>query len=445
MDGIDLVLARQRAAEDAPPRLVCPPLMPKQAAVYANTEAQVQLFEGGAGCGKTELLILWVLDRMKRNPRDVATLVVAPTYPVLRQSTMLRWYQKLNELGIPHTPHDNACTVDGRLVIFRSAEHPDKTLPGADVGIAALDEGALCKHRAFIRIQQRVRNPKARLLQTLVVTTPEGTGSWVHQDLKDMPGLQHVRMSTLENHHLLPRTIETLRRTYRNNKAGWRQYVLGIATDVSGSVYSALSAENVQRLDPRDVEPNDQVVLGWDFNVHFMVTTVALWRERTDTLHFVGEVVAESHDAVRTVNHAADVRRYLLDRSFAVEHRGAMCSKGSLEPIRAFIDASGAYEKTSSFMTDRLAVINAGFDVRHPRGNPHVRDRVATVNANLAELKVLIDPSRAPVTLRALQSHNFDQWGRPQKKYNRGEFQADHPCDAVGYTVCGLLPFVRER
>jgi len=386
---------------------------------------------------------LWALDRCLRNPVGTAGMIIAPTYPVLRQSTMQRFFDELDEMGIPYSRNksEHTCTIHGRHIFFRSADKPE-SLVGADLAWLWLDEAALMDRMAFIRAFQRVRDPRATLRQRLATTTPEGTRTWVHER-EQRSDVRVIRASTLDNRSLTPDVIEGLRSMYANDPAGWRQYVEGIATDLHGNIYTNLSAANVRPYE--DPRASDELVIGWDFNVHCMVSVVGIWRPHLDTLHIVGDHVTTSINGTTTAEHADALRDALIKSGNARMGDSGLIGALNLTRVRAFIDASGRQQRSSAAWTDEVAVRNAGFSPRAPAANPLVRDRINTVQHALHLRRLLIDERRAPRVLRALREHARDKNGEPQKKWSGSEFQADHWCDAVGYMTCALLPVRLKR
>ena len=414
------------------------PLFAHQLAVLQAATRDVYLV-AGAGAGKTRVGCIWALTLCLANPAGTAGMIVAPTYPVLRQSTMRAFLDVLAEFGIPHTRNkaDNVVTIHGRTIFFRSADKPE-SLVGADLAWLWLDEGALMDAMVYTRAAQRIRDPRATRRQLLVTSTPEGTGTWLHKR-EGLPEVTVVRASTLDNKALDAGTIDNLRSIYANDPAGWRQYVEGIATDMKGNIYVGLSAANVVPFAELPGHGVD-IVLGWDFNVHWMATVVGAYVHRTSTLHIVGEVVTRSVSGTTTIEHAERVRRALVDSGACEMLAGRCMTANAGEHVRAYIDASGRQQRSSATWTDEVAVHNAGFSPRAPASNPAVRDRIATVNAALTSRRLLIDPVRAPETLKAIRDHAYDKHGDPQKTWTRDDFQADHFCDAVGYMAWSILP-----
>jgi phage terminase large subunit-like protein len=403
---------------------------------------------GGAGSGKTRAGAVWTITRAFVHPPSVHGLIVTPTYDMIRDTIVPSIEEQCIEAGITfeHKKHDKCLVLGGnRIVHLRSAEDPQRII-ALTCGYGWIDEAALCTKEAYVRTSQRLRDPNANPLyaQLLCTTTPEGTRTWVADvERAANTATRVIHASTLDNAALSQDYIDHLRDVvYANDPAGWRQYVLGIATDSTGSIYTNFSDKNIAEYKPTSIE---QVVVGWDFNVCWMVSPIMVWRPQRNQVHVIGEVVTKSASGTTTADHAAKVAEMVQRTKLAQMHNGRFINVfDGQTPVYAFIDASGRSQHSNSAFSDEAAVRNAGFYPRADRGNPLVRDRIASMQRALAEGKLLIDPKRAPETLRAVREHGRDKFGEPQKKFNAGEFQADHYCDALGYAVWGLLPIKYE-
>lgn len=423
---------------DAPRRVWKPTGTPTQMEILDNISDTEVYGQGGAGSGKTYVAVRWVLLRAFANPPHVEGLIVAPTYDMLNNPIVPMLRAVCDEAGVSFEHRQQAKMVilgGTRRIHLRSAEEPERLI-ALTVGYAWMDEAALCVEEAYTRLSQRVRDGLAKLRQTLFTTTPEGTKTWVARRERD--GARTYRMRTHDNPSLTPEYIKHMTEVvYKNDPAGFRQYMEGIATDASGNIYTALSSENIAPWTPQGIETP---LVGWDFNVMWMVTVVMMLNKRTRKLHVVGEVVSKSDGGVTTSEHAWKVREYMLRNGFAVDFQGRLLDSKMAEPVPAYIDASGANRRSNAAWTDEAAVIQAGFQPRHEGANPLVRNRIASVQGALRLRRLLIDAQRAPETLQALRDHARDKYGEPQKVYRPREFQADHYCDALGYPVFALNP-----
>ncbi len=414
-----------------------------------HSQAKETYLIGGAGCGKTLAGAVWIITRAFIHKPSVHGLIVAPTYDMLRDAIVPAIEEQCIQAGISfeHKKHDKCLVLGGnRIIHLRSAEDPQRII-ALTCGYGWIDEAALCPREAYVRTSQRLRDPHANKLysQLLCTTTPEGTRTWVADVERDpKPNIRVIHASTIDNAALSSEYIDHLRDVvYANDPAGWRQYVLGITTDASGGIYTNFTQANAVAYQPG--ANFEHVVVGWDFNVQWMVTPICVWQPRKNRVHVIGEVVTKTTSGTTTADHAAKVADAVKRTNLVTYHNGRWISNTDGEsPVWAFIDASGRNTHSSAAHTDEMAVRNAGFQPRADRGNPLVRDRIASMQRALSTGQLLIDPVKAPETLRAVREHSRDKFGEPQKKYNGGEFQADHYCDALGYVVWGLLPIKYE-
>lgn len=409
-------------------------------------------FEGGMGSGKTMGGAHWLVSRSATNPVGVEGLVVSPSYPNMQQSVLPRIDDAFKALGLDYalnwakkqivwTAHDGV-----RRIWLRSAEKPMQ-IAGSSVGYFWMDEPAQCSFEAYKRSRTRVRDARAVLLQRLYTGTHEGTKTWFHRFRKKAERSAKalvVTASTFDNPFNSADYYEDILDTYAGDPAGMAQYIWGRAADAAGNIYTKLTDANVVRCE----DPGEgDLVVGWDFNVGWMVTVLGTWHAAAMRLHVWGEVTSRVAGGVFTEDHAAKVRDALM------EHAGARLEREGRDGVRlmgrnnrqvsAWIDASGYRRQTTgtaAVKSDAGAVEAAGFHIRSDRSNPFVRNRIAAVQRALKHRSLLVDP-RAEVTLTALREHSRDKFGDPQKDgWAKDEMQLDHYADALGYLTHGLMP-----
>jgi outer membrane receptor protein involved in Fe transport len=122
------------------------PLFAHQLAVLQAATRDVYLV-AGAGAGKTRVGCIWALTLCLANPAGTAGMIVAPTYPVLRQSTMRAFLDVLAEFGIPHTRNkaDNVVTITAtkRTEKLQAVPLSVKAITGDELerrGVSSLEE-----------------------------------------------------------------------------------------------------------------------------------------------------------------------------------------------------------------------------------------------------------------------------------------------------------------
>jgi len=204
-------------------------LMPRQDR-FVFSGAKFPAFVGGLGSGKPMAGAI----RSYRYAALSDGLVVAPTFPMLRDSTQYTFFELLDKGGVPYTFNkaDQEADLFGHRVLFRTAEHADR-LRGPNLGWAWLDEAALMRRRVWDVVLGRLRvgDPSA-----WATTTPAGF-NWVY-DLWQTPGDQYElhTASTRENRYLPKGYVHDLEDAYSGEFAA--QEIDGQFVAFEGLVYS---------------------------------------------------------------------------------------------------------------------------------------------------------------------------------------------------------------
>lgn len=202
---------------------------------FWNSPARFRSFVGGVGSGKTRAGCVEIL----RMPAGSTGMVVAPTYPMLRDATLRTFLELVRPPGAGATVLRNfhqgelaADLVDGKRVLFRSADDPDR-LRGPNLGWFYLDEAAMMEPEAWLVMLGRLREAPGR---AWVTSTPRGF-NWLyetfqgslstHTDDPDQcmgtkePGeYQIIRCSSRDNPYLPPAFVRSLEEAYPGT---WRQ------------------------------------------------------------------------------------------------------------------------------------------------------------------------------------------------------------------------------
>ena len=159
-------------------------------------------------------------------------LIGAPTYPMLRDSTLTALVETLNENEVPFdlSRSDNVITMKegGARILLRSVDEFER-LRGTNLAWFGLDELTYTHEEVWLRLEGRLRDPKASRHCGFAVWTPKGF-DWVYRRfLQDAtPGYEVVQARPFENSYLLdqvPDFYERLRTSYDENF--YRQEVLG--------------------------------------------------------------------------------------------------------------------------------------------------------------------------------------------------------------------------
>jgi hypothetical protein len=444
-----------------PTEIIEVPCSRLQLAFIEATEKK-RLVYAGRGGGKSHGGAIAMLVAGLELPHGTAQ-VVSPTYPL----SSLLWDKILQDLptGRWLRPDGGVQIARRRIVLrngftlrFGSADR-ERSLRGGDADIVFVDERQDVSQRAVDIVTYQLRKRGGyRLLQ---IGTPD-VGSDFHEEFERYRRDEncYTQHFTSFGNPFIPHDVFTDSQAHVDPRV-YRQEVLGEWLALGGVVYEFYNREthgqrfresqrhirgvfaNKLGLRPgiHDEDVGDDItqqvcrsrfgrdgvanVVGLDFNVSPMVAVVYRLFQAPpgvpDIAWLIDEVILEDRaDATR-------MGRELTQRGYP--------AKNTL----IIADASGAYDgrKSSFRMLQELnyRVLRPGRSKR----NPEVEDRVNSVNAkmrNAAEqVTWLIDPERAPRTMRAIQRQQRGPNGKPDKDGGH-----DHYTDAMGYPIVRIYP-----
>src|SRR5579864_6619783 len=179
--------------------------LPSQKSFHAST-ARFKGFSGPIGCGKSQALCQEAIRLSYMNPGRLG-LLGAPTYPMLRDATCATLFEILDGNGIPfeHNKAENTLVMKdtGSRILFRPVDEFER-LRGTNLAWFGLDELTYTQQAAWLRLEGRLREPKANCLEGFAVWTPKGY-DWVYRKfLADrVDGYDVVVAKPFENHFLL--------------------------------------------------------------------------------------------------------------------------------------------------------------------------------------------------------------------------------------------------
>jgi hypothetical protein len=351
-------------------RLIYRPL-PSQARFHRST-ARFKGYSGSIGSGKSAALCQEAI-RLSYINRGLTGLLGAPTYPMLRDATLMALLGVLDDNELPYDLNRSEMTLrmrdTGSKMLLRSVDEFER-LRGTNLAWFGVDELSYAPEQAWLRLEGRLRDPKASRLCGFGVWTPKGR-DWVYQRFFESDaGLYDVTVAKpFENRYILdkiPDFYERLKGSY--DERFYRQEVLGeyLAVD-SNRVYHEFSRE----AHVGDVQVEYGLPLLWalDFNVDPMCSIVA--QRRGDEIKVIDEIVIRRASTWDACEEFWTRFRH---------HQAGLVIYG---------DASGQNLKTSG--TTDYQMIRQFFartpyrciDYRVPPANPLVRDRVLTMNARL--------------------------------------------------------------
>lgn len=194
---------------------------------FLTCEDRFTAFIGGIGSGKT--FAGCVKDIGACKPGTLG-LVVAPTYPMLRDAT-LRTFMDIAGDAV-QTFNKSEMTVKlrgGGEILFRSADNPER-LRGPNLNFAHMDEAAACPPGTWEIIIGRLR-ANGQAGPCWITTTPNGR-NWLYQRREQLT-LFHAK--TKDNPYLSHTFIESLEQSYSGEFA--RQELDGEFISLEGLVY----------------------------------------------------------------------------------------------------------------------------------------------------------------------------------------------------------------
>ncbi len=330
----------------------------------------------------------------------------------------------MNGLPFKHNKAENVTTLsDARSrIIFRSVDEFER-LRGTNLAWFGLDELTYSPEEAWMRLEGRLRDPKAKRLCGFGVWTPKGF-DWVYKRFFSdrVSGYSAIVAQPFENRHLLLKTpdfYERLKESY--DEKFYQQEALGSYLALSGGkVYWNFSREDhVAKL---KADPNRPLFWALDFNVDPMCSVIAQRAE--------GKTLVLDELFLRDATTPEACREFL--KRFP----------GHNAEVLVYGDASG-YQKQTTGTTDYEMVrdfftTNARTPVRYgaPRSNPQIRDRVNLTNAMLrsasGEIRLLIDP-KCKELIKDLEQVSYKEDSNQIDK-DRDRMRT-HLSDALGYLL----------
>ena len=245
---------------------------------FHDSPARFKGFSGPIGSGKSQALCQESIRLSYLNPGRQG-LIGAPTYPMLRDATLTSFMEVLNANGLPHELNKAELVLtmkDTRSRIYFRAVDDFERLRGTNLAWFGLDELTYTSEESWLRLEGRLRDPKATRLCGFAVWTPKGF-DWVYRRFikNTVSGYDIVLAQPYENSHVLdavPDFYDRLKGSY--DAKFFEQEVLGQYLNVqAGVVYqSFIRSRNVKEM---SVDPERPLFWALDFNVDPMSSIVA--------------------------------------------------------------------------------------------------------------------------------------------------------------------------
>ncbi len=417
-----------RGAGDPPDRgIIYSPLATQKR--FHESTARFKGFSGPIGSGKSQALCQEAIKLSYLNPGRTG-LIGAPTYPMLRDATQAALFEMLDRNQIPYDFNraENSLVLreTRSKILFRALEEFER-LRGSNLAWFGLDELTYTAESAWLRLEGRLRDPKATRLCGFAVWTPKGY-DWVYERFvaRKVDGYETVHAKPFENRFLLdkiPDYYERLKKSY--DARFYEQEALGeYLTLHAGRVYAAFERDG--NIGEAQVDESLPLLWALDFNVDPMCSVIAQVR-RDGRVVVLDEIVlsrASTYDACSEFT------------SRFPSHAGGLI---------VYADATGARLQTSG-KTDVVILREElknyrQVEFRIPKSNPLVRDRVTLMNAKLGSAsgaRLLEVHARCTELIRDFEQVTFKEGSGVIDKDR--DPRRTHLSDALGYLVwqeCG--------
>lgn len=296
-----------------------------------DTKTDVLIVTAGLGSGKTHGGVQWHYDRCAKNKDAKFSVFVEPTYARIDDTAIPTWKKVLTEFGLVNgihyefinsKPQKLRLLVTGQEVHFLSGDRPENIV-GVEYSHATIDETGTQPKLTVDRVFERVRDPKAKYWQKLLIGAPQGINHFAekydsdtlagwdtsverdhrkevyNKDTKQTTRYRRFRVTTFDNKEFLPDNyIQNLYDTHSHNPNLIKSYVYGYFCPLVEGVAASNYIPAIHRIKDVEADPSLDIFLTWDFNANSRLAWVGFQRipffENGERLHrYVGIHEAE--------------------------------------------------------------------------------------------------------------------------------------------------------
>jgi hypothetical protein len=310
----------------------------------------------------------------------------------------------------------------GSRILLRSLDEYER-LRGTNLAWFGVDELTYTAEEAWLRLEGRLRDPKATKLAGFAVWTPKGH-DWVFRKfLSGESTSYHVTIARpFENRHILdkiPDFYDRLKSSY--DEKFFRQEVLGEYLNVeSGRVYDAFRRD--QHVGETGLISAYPLLWALDFNVDPMCSVVA--QRVNDDFVILDEIVLSRASTYQACQEFW--QRY-------PSHPGGLIVYGDASGQNLRTTGSTDYQIVRDFFA-RTGYRSAEYRV--PKANPAVRDRIQLMNSKLrnaaGQIGMRISP-RCKELIKDLEQVTYKAGSTVIDKER--DLKRTHLSDALGYLL----------
>lgn len=217
----------------------------------------------GLQSGKTLGGSVWARIQFDTFPND-SGLIAAPTYKILTQSTLPKFFEINPDLKKYYKKGDNEILIPNRGTIFiRSTENPN-VLEGMTLRWAWLDEAGQMKLDAWVNIQGRLSILQGKLF----ITTTPYTLNWLFTDFyeqakKGTAEYKVVQFKSSDNPYFPKEEYERVKGTM--DARTFRRRYDGLFEKMEGLVYDDLGTADI--VEPKKLNFKEVIAgVDWGFN-----------------------------------------------------------------------------------------------------------------------------------------------------------------------------------
>jgi len=405
---------------------------------FHDCTARYKGYSGPIGSGKSQALCQEAIRLTYLNPGRMG-LLGAPTYPMLRDATQATLFEILGANKIPyeHNKAENTLVMgDTRSrILFRPVDDFER-LRGTNLAWFGLDELTYTQEEAWLRLEGRLRDPRAGRQCGFAAWTPKGY-DWVYRKFIARPAADYkaILAKAGENRHLLSRDPDFYSRLADSyDERFYQQEVLGQYVNQDGTlVYHAFDRK--EHITEASLDPSRPLLWALDFNVDPM-----------------SSVVAQIYDGRVTVLDEI-ILRHATTRQACQEFLKRFPKH--LPGVRVCGDASGFAQQTSGMSdydmleSEFASASRISLKLTVPKSNPSVRERINLVNSKLrsasGDIGLLIDAKCKELIMDFEQVSYKGDTGQIDKDRDR---MRTHASDALGYLIwreCRPLPPIGEQ
>ena len=371
-------------------------------------------------------------------------LIGAPTYPMLRDVTQVAFWEILELENIPFefikSEHKLFLPECGSSILFRSLDNPER-LRGTNLAWFGVDELTFCKEAAWLRLEARLREPRAMKLEAFAVWTPNGW-DWVYD--KFVTGKQAaVTFATARENYHVASMYDRLEASY--DPKFYRQEVLGEYLNIrQGAVYYSFSrAESMHA--GLWYDENLPLIWSLDFNVNPMCSIIAQVHDYAPHPSFTTNDTKQLwilDEISLPDSNIPQACREFIRRAKELPRRTGY---GGIE-VHLHGDASGNARThagksnwdvvVEQFQQEQLFRVTRCM----PAANPHVDDRVNAVNGALlnaqGQRRIVIHPQCVELA-KDLEQVVWKQTtsGGTTGEIDKSDPKRTHISDAAGYVI----------